>query len=143
MMKWETNDGFYEENKDYVHSFIIVLVVCLVGIWLVYDYSRNEPTYNDTDNTMDRIEERIDGIEQRLNTMSKRLEQTQKTVESIGGRVNTSTGLAKEIESGIGTTSERLDSAVQRSGRIQNLIDEIERSNRQRTQGSSPPDMAK
>ena len=131
MMKWETNNGFYEENKDYVHAFIIVMVLCLAGVWLCYDNARNRPVYQDTDNTMDRIEERINSIEQRVDTMSKRLPQTQKTVESISGRVDTSTGLAKEIESGIGTTSERLDSAVQRAGRIQNLIDEIERSDRQ------------
>ena len=131
MMKWETNNGFYEENKDYVHAFIIVMVLCLAGVWLCYDNARNRPVYQDTDNTMDRIEERINSIEQRADTMSKRLPQTQKTVESISGRVDTSTGLAKEIESGIGTTSERLDSAVQRAGRIQNLIDEIERSDRQ------------
>lgn len=143
MMKWETKDGFYEENKDYVHAFIVVVVVCLVGIWLVYDHYRNEPIYNDTDNTMDRIEERINSIEQRVDTMSKRLAETQKTVESISGRVNTSTGLAKEIESGIGATSERLDSAVQRAGRIQNLVDEIERSNRQRKVHPQETDMAK
>ena len=121
---------FYNENKDYIFAFVVVLGICLFALWICHDIFRNEPIYNDTDSTMERIEERINGIEQRVNRMSERLTETQKAVSGISAGIKHSTELADEITSGIGTTESRLDDAVQRSGRIQNLITEFERANR-------------
>ncbi len=139
---WEIKD-FYEKNKTYCIATLIVMAACIAGIWLVHDSTRNEPVYSDTDNTVDRIEERIDRIEQRINTMQDRLEQTQKTVSGISDRVSSGREHAAEIATGIGATERRLDDAIQRSGRIQNLVAEIERSNRQREAHSQETNLAK
>ena len=87
---------FYKENADSVNAFIIVILLCACGIWLTYDYHRNEPIYNDTDNAMERIEERIKSIESRLDSLSARLDTAQKTLTDLGGRINTGAELAKE-----------------------------------------------
>ena len=141
-MKREINNGFYEENKDYVHSFIIVLVVCLVGIWLVYDYSRNEPTYNDTDNTMERIEERIQGIERRIDRIQERNSAIEKAVERIGVTITAGRENAVTVADGIERADKRLDGIIQRQGRIENIINDIETANRQRTQNSPQTNLA-
>ena len=121
---------FYKENADSVNAFIIVILLCACGIWLTYDYHRNEPIYNDTDNAMERIEERIKSIESRLDSLSARLDTAQKTLTDLGGRINTGAELAKEVTIGIDGVQGRLDSAIQRSGRIANLISDIETANR-------------
>ena len=82
---------------------------------------------------MERIEERMSAIESRLDTMSDRLTETQKTVERVGIGISRSTGYAIEIDEGIGRTEIRLDNAVKRSERIQSLIADIEKSDRERT----------
>ena len=66
MMKWEINDGFYKENKDYICAFIVVVVLCLAGAWYVYDSHRNEPVYEDTDATVAELEDRIKSLESRI-----------------------------------------------------------------------------
>ena len=128
MMKQEIKE-FYEENKSYTIAFIVLAIVCLAGVWLVHDYTRNEPVYNDTDRTMDELEKRLDNIESRVTIMQGRLDETQKTVTGISKRVERSRENAQTVAAGIGTAETRLDEAIQRSGRIQNLIDEIERAN--------------
>lgn len=121
--------GFIAENR-----LILVIGLCLLLLicWLHHDANRNKPVYNDTDKSVERIEERMSAIESRLDTMSDRLEKTQKTVERVGIGISRSTGYAIEIDEGIGRTESRLDNAVKRSERIQNLISDIERSDRER-----------
>ena len=128
MMRREIKD-FYEENKSYTISFIILAILCIAGVWLVHDYTRNEPVYNNTDESVEQLEKRIQSVEHRLDGMSKRIEQNQKTVESVGRRISTSTGLAIEITEGTGRAEERLNSAIDRSERIQAIIADIERKN--------------
>ena len=128
MMKQEIKE-FYEENKSYTIAFIVLAIVCLAGVWLVHDYTRNEPDYNNTDRTVDELEKRLDNIESRVTIMQGRLDETQKTVTGISKRVERSRENAQTVAAGIGTAETRLDEAIQRSGRIQNLIDEIERAN--------------
>ena len=120
---------FIAENR-----LILVIGLCLLLLicWLHHDARRNEPIYNDTDKSMERIEERMSAIESRIDTMSDRLTETQKTVERVGIGISRSTGYAIEIDEGIGRTESRLDNAVKRSERIQNLISDIERSDRER-----------
>ena len=127
-MKQEIKE-FYEENKSYTIAFIVLAIVCLAGVWLVHDYTRNEPDYNNTDRTVDELEKRLDNIESRVTIMQGRLDETQKTVTGISKRVERSRENAQTVAAGIGTAETRLDEAIQRGGRIQNLIDEIERAN--------------
>ena len=121
---------FIAENRlILVIGFCLLLLIC----WLHHDANRNKPIYNDTDKSVERIEERMSAIESRIDTMSDRLTETQKTVERVGIGISRSTGYAIEIDEGIGRTESRLDEAVQRSERIQNIIADIEKSDRERT----------
>lgn len=142
MMKWETNNGFYEENKDYVHAFIVVMAVCLVGVWLCYDQYRNEPVYNDTDSTMADIDKRIESIEQRLNRIQERNTAIEKAVERIGVTITAGRENAVTVADGIERADKRLDGIIQRQGRIENIINDIETANRQRTQNSPQTNLA-
>jgi predicted nucleic acid-binding Zn-ribbon protein len=123
-----------EKIKEFLaeNRLVLVVGVCLLLLicWLHHDARRNEPVYNDTDKSVERIEERMSAIESRIDTMSDRLKETQKTVERVGIGITRSTGYAIEIDEGIGRTEIRLDEAVQRSERIQNLIADIERTNK-------------
>ena len=117
------------------NRLIIFVGLCLLLLicWLHHDANRNKPVYNDTDKSVERIEERMSHIEQRIDTMSDRLTETQKTVERVGIGISRSTGYAIEIDEGIGRTESRLDNAVKRSERIQNIIGDIETADRERT----------
>ena len=117
-----------DENKFLV-GVIVVGIVCLFA-WVLHDIGRNKPTYNNTDATVERIEGRISGIEQRIDTMSKRFDQAEKTISDLGGRIESSTSLAGEIATGIDGTESRLANAIQRSGRIANILADIETANR-------------
>ena len=126
-----------EKIKEFLaeNRLIIVIGLCLLLLicWLRHDANRNKPIYNDTDKSMERIEERMSAIESRLDTMSDRLTETQKTVERVGIGISRSTGYAIEIDEGIGRAESRLDNAIKRSERIQSLIADIEKSDRERT----------
>ena len=125
-----------EKIKEFLaeNRLILVIGLCLLLLicWLHHDANRNKPIYNDTDKSVERIEERMSAIESRLDTMSDRLKETQKTVERVGIGISRSTGYAIEIDEGIGRTESRLDNAIQRSERIQNLISDVEKSDRER-----------
>lgn len=125
-----------DKIKEFIAENRLVLVIglCLLLLicWLHHDANRNKPVYNDTDKSMERIEERMSAIESRLDTMSDRLTETQKTVERVDIGISRSTGYAIEINEGIGRTESRLDNAVKRSERIQNLISDIKKSDRER-----------
>ena len=123
----EKINEFIAENRL---AILIGLCLLLLICWLHHDANRNKPVYNDTDKSVERIEERMSAIESRLDTMSDRLTETQKTVERVGIGISRSTGYAIEIDEGIGRTESRLDNAVQRSKRIQDLIADIERTNK-------------
>ena len=125
-----------EKIKEFLaeNRLILFIGLCLLLLicWLHHDANRNKPIYNDTDKSVERIEERMSAIESRLDTMSDRLTETQKTVERVGIGISRSTGYAIEIDEGIGRTEIRLDNAIQRSERIQNLISDVEKSDRER-----------
>lgn len=117
------------DRRPYYVGIAVIIVLALFG-WLRHDTNRNKPVYTDTNGTMERLENRISGIEQRLDTMSKRFDQAEKTINDIGGRINTSTVIAKEVATGIDGLQNRIDDAVQRSGRIKNIITDIEATNK-------------
>lgn len=135
--------GFYEQNRDYIRAFIIVTIICLAGVWLVCDHFRNEPIYNDTDNTMAELESRVSNLAGRVDSLQRRLEQTQKTIDGIAERIDRSRENAEAIAGGIDGAEKRIDDAIQRSGRIANILADIERENRPGTQSSQKTDMAK
>lgn len=121
---------FWEENKDYILSFIAVIIVCMVGAWFVYDRTRNETMYNNTDNGVERLEKRLDDIGQRIDSLQERVIQNQKAVERIGSTINAGRENAVAVENGLGEAERRIDNAIQASGRIKNRIEDIERTNK-------------
>ena len=116
-------------SRPYYVGILIVLVL-FVFAWICYDNHRNKPIYESTDSTMAELEKRIDRIEQRVDSVSARLDQAEKTNTELGGRIESSTTLAKEVGNGIDGLQDRLDSAIQRSGRIANIIADIEAKNK-------------
>ena len=123
----------YEWTKQNLGRYyipIIFIVLVLVFYWLYCDTHRNDREYNNTNESMARIEERITSIESRLATMQKRLDESQKTVNGISERIERSQYLIGEVENGLGRAEERLDNAIQRRGRIENLIKDVERTNK-------------
>ena len=121
---------FYTENKDYILAFIVVFAVCFFGIWIYHDLTRNEPIYNDTDSTMADINKRIESIEQRIDRIQERNSAIEKAVSGIGERINASRENAVTVADGLGRAEERLDAIIQRQGRIENIIADIETANR-------------
>lgn len=121
---------FYQENRSYTISFIILTIICFVGVWLVYDYSRNNPVYQDTDESMERIENKLSDIESRIDSLQRSVAENQKAVQRISDTINAGRENAETVAGGISEAERRLDNAIQASGRIQNLITDIEKSNR-------------
>ena len=126
---------FFEENKDFIIPFIVVAVFCILGVWVCHDTFRNEPLYNDTNDTMGRIDERLSAIESRIDTMQSRLDKAQETVSGTIVTIREGRANAEAVADGISGVEERLDSAIQRSGRITNLIADIEAKHRKGTPG--------
>ena len=122
---------FYKENRTVCIVTIIVILLCIAGAWLYHDSHRNEPIYNNTDNTVEQLKDRIDSIEQRIGTMQERLDKATETVSGVTETVRHSRENAVTVADGISGTEERLNDAIQRSGRIQNIIADIETANQQ------------
>ncbi|MBR0294235.1 MAG: hypothetical protein IJQ91_07480 [Acidaminococcaceae bacterium] len=136
-----------DKIKEFIadnHLALLIGILLLVLIcWLHADRHRNDPVYNDTNATVERLEKRINAVESGLDRMQKRHDEAQKTVESVGRGITTSTGLAIEINENAERTEERLNSAIERSQRIEKLISDIEKSNRKGAPGASPASLAK
>ena len=121
---------FYYQNRSYTISFIVLTIICAIGVWLVYDHGRNEPVYNDTDNGVERLEKRLDDIGQRIDRLQERVAENQKAVERITTTVVAGRENAEAVAGGISEAERRLDNAIQASGRIKNRIAEFERKNK-------------
>ena len=117
-----------DDNKFLVG--ILVLGLVLVIAWFCHDLARNKPTYNNTDSTMADIDKRMQNIEGRLDSMSHRLDENQKAVNRIAEGIGRSREKAEIVAGGIDQAEGRLDSAIQRSQRIEDLIREIEKANK-------------
>jgi len=131
---------FIIENRLVI--FVGILLLLLIG-WLHHDNHRNDGIRDNTDSTVADLEKRIESVESRLGTMQERIEQNKKTIESVGRGISTSTGLTYEIIEGTGRAEKRLESAIGRSERIQEIIADIENANRQGTQSSQKTTVAK
>lgn len=121
---------FYQENRSCTIGFIILTIICFVGVWLVYDYSRNNPVYQDTDGSMERIENKLSDIEQRIDSLQRSVAENQKTVQRISDTVNAGRENAETVAGGLTEAERRLDNAMQASGRIANIIADVERTNK-------------
>ena len=122
----ERINEFLAENRI---TFLVGILLLVLVCWLHKDNRRNDGVYNDTDSTVERIEERMSAIEQRIDTMSDRLEKAEKTVSGTIVTIRESRENAVTVADGISGTEARLNDAVQRSGRIQNIIADIETAN--------------
>ena len=118
-----------KDDNKFLVGVLVIGVVCIIA-WLCHDLARNRETYHNTDSNLADVERRIDRIESRLTDLQGRIEQSEKTNTELGGRIESSTSLAKEVATGIAGTESRIDQAIQRSGRIANIIAEIERINK-------------
>lgn len=120
---------FRPTNQKMAVSFLIIVIV-LVAVWCFM--SRTDPgkTDNDISGSVAELENRIDRIESRINSLSERIDHAEKTLTGISDRIDASQEYAGQIATGIDSLQGRLDSLAQRSGRIQNIIEEIERTNR-------------
>ena len=133
----------YKENRDYILAFAVVTMLCLAGAWLVHDYGRNEPVYNNTDSTMADIDARIGSIEQRIDSLQSRVDKAEKAVSGTLVTIRESRENAVTVADGITGAEERLDRIIQRQGRIANIIAGIEGANRKGAQDTSKAGMAK
>ena len=122
----ERINEFLAENRV---AFLVGILLLVLVCWLHKDNRRNDGQYNNTDATVERIEERMSAIEQRIDTVSDRLEKAEKTVSGTIVTIRESRENAVTVADGISGTESRLNDAVQRSGRIQNLIADIETAN--------------
>ena len=132
----------YEKKNDYIIVFIVLVLVIVAG-WLYADHHRNDGISGNTDSTVADIDRRIQSIEGRLDSMSKRLDENQKTINGIAERVGRSRENAEIVAGGLEQAETRLDDAIKRSERIEDLIREVENANQQRTQGSQTAGVAK
>ena len=107
------------------------MVLCIAGIWLVHDYYRNEPVYEDTNSAMADVEKRIESIEQRIDRLQDRVAKAEKTVSGTIVTIRESRENAVTVADGIDRAEERLDAIIQRQGRIENILADIEAANRQ------------
>ena len=121
---------FYQENRVYTICFVILTIICFVGVWLVYDYERNRPVYQDTDGSMERLENKLSDIESRIDSLQRSVAENQKTVQRISDTVNAGRENAETVAGGLTEAERRLDNAMQASGRIANIIADVERTNK-------------
>ena len=121
-------DEIKDDNKFLV-GILVIGIVCIIA-WLCHDLARNREVYHNTDDTMGDIDKRIQGIESRLDSMQTRLDENQKAVSRIAEGIGRSREKAEIVAGGIDQAEGRLDSAIKRSERIEDLIREIEKANR-------------
>ena len=131
------------ENKGTCITFVVATVLCAACAWLVYDSGRNAELYDGTNGTLERVESGIESAGDRVDSSKQRVEEAEKTVSSATERIERSEGTASEIAGGIEACERRLDDCVQRAGRIENILQDIEAEHRQRTQGAQAAGVAK
>lgn len=120
---------FRPTNQKMAIGFLIIIIV-LVAVWCIM--SRTDPgkTDNDISGSVAELENRIDSLESRVTSLSKRIDHAEEALKGVNAGIEHSQSLASEIAGGIDSLQNRIDRAVQRGGRIQNILEEIERTNR-------------
>lgn len=122
---------FRPTNQKMAIGFLIIVIV-LVAVWCVMSRTGDNPgkTDNDISGSVAELENRIDSLESRVTSLSKRIDHAEETLKGVNAGIEHSQSLASEIAGGIDSLQNRIDRAVQRGGRIQNILEEIERTNR-------------
>ena len=122
---------FRPTNQKMAGCFLGIIIV-LVVIYCIMSRTGDNPgkTDNDISGSIQQLENRIDSLESRITSLSKRIDHAEKTLTGISDRIEHSQSLASEIAGGIDSLQNRIDRAVQRGGRIQNILEDIERQNR-------------
>ena len=126
MYEWKKPDI----GRPYLIGILVIIVLALFG-WLYHDIHRNDGVHNNTDSTMADVNKRIESIEQRIDKLQERNSAIEKAVSGTVITIRDSRENAVTVADGIGRAEERLDAIIQRSGRIQNIISDIETANRQ------------
>lgn len=135
--------GFIRENKSYCLAFLVLIVVCLTGAWLYHDYARNRELQENTDVTVDRIDDIVERAGQRAEAVERGISESEKAVSGAAAAVADSARTAEKITGGIEACERRLDSIIQRHGRIANILSDIENADRQGAEGAKAPALAK
>ncbi len=128
MYEWKKPDI----GRPYLIGILVIIVLALFG-WLYYDIHRNDGIHNDTNSTVADLNKRIESIEQRIDRIQERNSAIEKAVSGTVITIRDSRENAVTVADGIGEAERRLDAIIQRQGRIENIIADIEAANRQRT----------
>ena len=118
-----------KDDNKFLVGILVLGLVCVIA-WFCHDIGRNKPIHESTDSTMADIDKRMQNIEGRLDSMSARLDENQKAVSRIAEGIERSRENAEIVAGGIDQAEGRLDSAIQRSQRIEDLVREIEKANK-------------
>lgn len=113
-------------RKNWRYIALVAIVIC--GVWLYHDARRNDRIYNDTESTVNAIGERINSAGERVNSAKERVTEAQEAVGTATERVTAGAELATEIADAVTECERRADEALQRNGRIKNIIAEIKRT---------------
>lgn len=122
--------------------YIVAVVVALVCAWVCYDARRNDRVYNNTEATINDVGKRINSAGERAVSAQKSVTEAEKAVERATERIEAGAERADEIERGLAECENRIDSAIQRNGRIRNIITEIKRTSKERESDTTPSNMA-
>ena len=117
----------YEFFKENWVVFFVIVVACFCA-WIRYDARRNDELYNDTESTITELGSRIDSAGERINSAKESVTEAQEAVSTATERVTAGAELATEIADAVTECERRADEALQRNGRIKNIIAEIKRT---------------
>lgn len=135
--------GFFAKYKEIIAVVIGLLIAFISGYWLCADRHRNENVYNHTDRTVERVEESL----QRANSRIESAKESNRNAETAAGKavnaITASRSSADEMSTGITEVGRAVDRCAERGQRIKELIEYIERADKQRTQDTPPATMAK
>ena len=116
-------------SRPYYVGILIVLVLFLFA-WICYDHHRNKPIYESADVILDTIEVRVDDAGKRTDAIKDRVGKVEESVKQSANQIAGSRKDADTIANGLAGCEARVDSIIQRHGRIKNIITDIENANK-------------
>ena len=116
-------------SRPYYVGILVVLVLFLFA-WICYDHYRNKPIYESTDVILDTIEVRVDDAGKRTDAIKDRVGKAEESVKQSANKIAGSRKDADAIAEGLAGCEARVDSIIQRHGRIKNIITDIENANK-------------
>ena len=134
---------YYKENTRYCIIAAVAVLCCMAAIWLVHDFRRNNGIQADTDRAVDAVDSRVDRAKERINEAAGSVQQAEAAVGAAAAGIARSEKAAADITEGINSCQSILDSCIQRAGRIENILADIEAHDRKRAAGAAATDLAK